>query len=47
MDGPGAMNAVSAIARHSGPTALILLWGPLKITLGVGQAPSEHRSGPI
>ncbi len=41
------MIALSAVARNSGPFALILLWGPLKITFSGGcQAPSEHRSGP-
>ncbi len=40
MDGPETMIAVSAIARNSGPFALILLWGPSK-------SHSDHpRSGP-
>ncbi len=30
MDGPETVIALSAVARNSGPIALILLWGPLK-----------------
>ncbi len=32
MDGPETVIALSAVGRNSGPIALILLWGPLKIT---------------
>ncbi len=48
MDGPEKMIALSAIARNSGPFALILQSGPSKShSVGGGQAPSEHRSGSL
>ncbi len=48
MDEPETAIALSAVARNSGPIALILLWGPSKShSVGSGQAPSEHRSGPL
>ncbi len=46
MDGPETVIALSAVARKSGPIALILLWVPLKShSVGGGRAPREHRSG--
>ncbi len=58
MDGPETVIALSAVARNSGPIALILLRGPLKITFsggwshyhiqwGGGRAPREHGSGSL
>ncbi len=48
MDGPETVIAFSAVARNSGPIALILLWDPLKShSVGGGQAPSKHRSGSL
>ncbi len=43
MDGPETVIALSVVARNSGPIALILLWGPLKITFSVGlSGPTEN-----
>ncbi len=48
MDGPETVIALSAVARNSGPIALILLWGPSKPhSVRGGQAPREHRSGSL
>ncbi len=42
MDEPETMIALSALARNSGPIALILLWVPLKShSVGGGQDPPE------
>ncbi len=43
MDGPETMIALSAVARNSGPIALILLWGLLKIIFSWGwSGPPEN-----
>ncbi len=43
MDGPETMIALSAVARNSGPIALILLWCLLKITFSGGwSGPTEN-----
>ncbi len=48
MDGPETMIALSAVARNSGPIALILLWGPSKShSVGVVEPHKEHSSGPL
>ncbi len=52
MDGPDIVIALSTVAGNSGPIALILLWGPLKITFSVGwSGPPENivpgRSQPL
>ncbi len=48
VDGPETMIALSAVARNSGPIALILLWFPQNhIQWGVVRPPSEHHSGPL
>ncbi len=45
MDGPETVIALSAVARNSGPIALILLWGSLKVTFSEGGL--THRSGNV
>ncbi len=52
MDGPETVIALSAVARNSGPFAVILLWGPIKIRFSGGcSGPTEHivlgRSQPL
>ncbi len=44
MDGPEIMIALSAVARNSGPIALILLWGPSK-SHSVGVVSKSHSVG--
>ncbi len=45
MDGPETVIALSAVARNSGPIALIFLWGPSKShSVADGRVPGEHRS---
>ncbi len=42
MDGPEPVIAISAVARNSGPIALILLRGPSKShSVGGGRAPQR------